>query len=307
MNVTFKQVQAFVAVAETNSFSRAGELLNIAQSRVSILIRDLEHELAVRLFDRTTRRMELTAAGRDFRPHAEKLVADLKHAVEDTHALGERRRGRLTVAAPPLLMEALIPRLLVPFKSDFPGVRVTLLDARTESIMEAVKTGEADIGIGTFPRLEEGLVRTRLASDPLLLFCGETHPLATLRRPRWADILGAPLIALRHESGVRPLFDYGCSAAGGLPQVEYEVSLVTTALALVEVGVGVAVLPANALSVARHRPIVARPLSQPTVMRDISMIARHGRSLSPAAAEWVQRLQHDMKALKRTHGVKLSA
>ena len=86
MNVTFKQVQAFVAVASTNSFSRAAEQLGVAQSRISNLIRDLEKELGVRLFDRTTRRMELTAAGREFRPHGEKLIADLKHAVEDTHA-----------------------------------------------------------------------------------------------------------------------------------------------------------------------------------------------------------------------------
>jgi DNA-binding transcriptional LysR family regulator len=303
MNVTFKQVHAFAAVAKTSSFSRAAEQLNIAQSRVSVLIRDLENELAVRLFDRTTRRMELTAAGRDFRPHAEKLLADLRHALEDTHALGERRRGRLTVAAPPLLMESLIPRLLVPFKRDFPGVRVNLIDARRERIIEVVKAGEADIGIGTFGQHEDGLIWTRLASDPLFLFCAESHPLAAVRRPRWQDLAGVPMIGLTRESGVRALVEYGCSASGITPQVEYEVSLATTALSLVEVGLGVAILPANAMTAARQLPIVARPLSHPTVLREISMIARHGRSLSPAAAEWVQRLQRDMKAMnKKTLG-----
>jgi DNA-binding transcriptional LysR family regulator len=299
MDVTFKQIQAFVAVAETSSFSRAADLLGVAQSRISVLIRDLEREFGIRLFDRTTRRMELTVAGRDLRPHAEKLIADLKHAVEDTHALGERRRGRLTVAAPPLLMDALIPRLLVPFKHDYPGVRVVMIDARTERIVEAVKTGQADIGIGTFAQHEEGLVRTRLASDPLMLFCQEMHPLASVKRPRWQDISGTPLITLTRESGVRPLVDYGCNASGIAAQVEYEVALVTTALALVEVGLGVSVLPANAISAARHRPIVARPLSHPAVLREISMISRHGRSLSPAAAEWVSRLQRDMKAMSK--------
>jgi DNA-binding transcriptional LysR family regulator len=301
MNVTFKQVRAFVAVAETSSFSRAAEQLNVAQSRISVLIRDLEKELAVRLFDRTTRRMELTIAGREFRPHAEKLIADLKHAVDDTHALGERKRGRLTVAAPPLVMESLIPRLLVPFKKDFPGVRVVLIDARTERIVEAVKSGEADIGIGTFAQTEEGLVRTRLARDSLLLFCQEGHRLGSLERPRWRDIVGTPLIALTGDSGVRRLVDYGCSAAGISPQVEYEVALVTTALALVEVGLGVSVLPSNALTVARTRPVTARALSHPTISREINMIARHGRSLSPAAAEWVQRLQRGMKAMNKEH------
>jgi DNA-binding transcriptional LysR family regulator len=300
-NVTLKQLYAFAAVAETSSFSRAAEQLNVAQSRISILIRDLERELAVRLFDRTTRRMELTAAGREFRAHAEKLIADLKHAIDDTHALGERRRGRLIVAAPPLIMEALIPRLLVPFKRDFPGVRVVMIDARTQRILEAVKTGEADIGVGTFAQNEEGLVRTRLARDPLMLFCARGHPLASLQRPKWRDIKDAPLIALTRDSGIRHLVDYGCNAAGIAPQAEYEVALVTTALALVEAGSGVSVLPANALSAARARPIVARPLSHPTVLREINMIARHGRSLSPAAAEWVKRLQNEMKASNTEH------
>jgi DNA-binding transcriptional LysR family regulator len=301
MNVTFKQVQAFTAVATTNSFSRAAEQLNVAQSRISVLVRDLEKELGVRLFDRTTRRMELTTAGREFRSHGEKLISDLKHAIEDTHALGERKRGRLTVAAPPLIMEALVPRLLVPFKRDFPGVRVIMLDARTDRIVEAVKTGEADIGIGTFAQHEEGLVRTRLARDALLLFCHNKHPLAALHRPRWKDIVGTPVISLTSESGVRHLVDYGCNAAGISIQAEYEVALATTALALVEAGLGVCILPANALSAAKTRPVVARPLSHPTVAREITMIARHGRSLSPAAAEWVQRLQRDMKSMTLEH------
>lgn len=301
MNVTFKQVQAFVAVAETTSFSRAAEQLNVAQSRISVLVSDLERELGVRLFDRTTRRMELTVPGREFRPHAEKLIADLRHAVEDTHALGERRRGRLTVAAPPLIMEALIPKLLVPFKRDFPGVRIVMIDARTERIVEAVKSGEADIGIGTFPQQEEGLVRTRLARDALLLFCQNKHPLASVQRPRWRDLVGLPVISLTRESGVRQLVEYGCNAAGIVIQSEYEVALATTALALVEVDLGVCILPANALSVARSRPIVARPLSHPTIAREITMIARHGRSLSPAAAEWVQRLQRHMKSISPEH------
>jgi DNA-binding transcriptional LysR family regulator len=288
-------------VAETNSFSRAAEQLGVAQSRISNLIHDLETELGVRLFDRTTRRMELTAAAREFRPHGEKLIADLKHAIEDTHALGERRRGRLTVAAPPLIMEALIPRLLVPFKRDFPGVRVSMIDARTERIIEAVKTGEADIGIGTFAHQEEGLVRTRLVRDALMLFCVNKHPLASIQRPRWRDLVGTPMIALTRDSGVRHLVDIGLNSAGVAIQPEYEVALATTALALVEVGLGVCVLPANALSAARTRPIVARPLSHPSVAREITMIARHGRSLSPAAAEWVKRLQRDMKSISLAH------
>jgi DNA-binding transcriptional LysR family regulator len=297
MNVTMKQLRAFREVAKSASFSRASEKLHIAQSAISALVRELERELSARLFDRTTRRVELTAAGREFLPQVEKIISDLEHAVQDTHDLGQRRRGRLTVAGPPLLIEALIPKVLVPFKHDFPGVRVEIIDARDERIVEAVKTGQADIGIGSFTHADEELSRTRLARDTLSLFCASNHRLAKLRAPKWSDIDGVPLISLTRDSGIRQLVDFGCKSSGISSQPEYEVALVTTALALVGVGIGIAVLPTNSIAAIRGRSIVSRPLSHPTVVREITMISRDGRSLSPAAAEWVHRLKREMKTL----------
>jgi DNA-binding transcriptional LysR family regulator len=297
MNVTMKQLRAFREVAKSASFSRASEKLHIAQSAISALVRELERELSARLFDRTTRRVELTAAGREFFPQVEKIISDLEHAIQDTHELGERKRGRLTVAGPPLLIEALIPKVLVPFKRDFPGIRVVVIDARYERIVEAVKSGQADIGIGSFANSDEELSRTRLGHDTLSLFCASNHRLAKLKAPKWSDIDGVPLISLTEDSGIRQLVDFGYKSAAISAQPEYEVALVTTALALVAVGIGIAVLPSNAIAAIRGRPITARPLSHPAVVRDITMISRDGRSLSPAAAEWVHRLKREMKTI----------
>jgi DNA-binding transcriptional LysR family regulator len=297
MNVTMRQLRAFQEVARSASFSRASEKLHIAQSAISALIRELEKELSARLFDRTTRRVELTAAGREFMPQVEKILSDLEHAIQDTHDLGQRKRGRLTVAGPPLLIEALIPKLLVPFKRDFPGVRVVIIDARDERIVEAVRSGQADLGIGSFASVDEELSRTRLARDTLSLFCAGNHRFAKLRAPKWSDIEGVPLISLTRDSGIRQLVDFGCKSAGISTQPEYEVALVTTALALVAVGIGIAVLPTNAIAAIRGRSIISRPLTHPTVVREITMISRDGRSLSPAAAEWVHRLKREMRTL----------
>jgi DNA-binding transcriptional LysR family regulator len=296
MNVTLKQLHAFIAVAETNSFSRAAEKMLLAQSAVSVLIRDLEETLATRLLDRTTRRVELTLAGREFRVHVEKILSDLEHALLDTHLLGEGKRGRLTIAAPPLLTEALIPRILVPFKREFPNVPVVMIDGRTERIVEAVRSGEADIGLGTFVRDPEGLVRTPLIREELLLFCPQGHSLAKIAQVKWRDIKKIPQIMLTGESAVRHLVDFGCTSAGISVQPEYEVALVSTALALVDAGFGVTVLPTSSASAIRGRRVVTRPLSYPTVSRQIDLISRHGRSLSPVAAEWVQRLRSELKA-----------
>jgi DNA-binding transcriptional LysR family regulator len=145
-------------------------------------------------------------------------------------------------------------------------------------------------------RDEEGLVRTSITHDTLMLFSPRAHALAALDRPRWRDLQGAPFIMLMRHGGIRHLVEYGSKAAGIELIPEYEVGLVTTALALVEVGLGVTVLPSNAMPAVRGRPIVGRPLTHPKVSRAINMITRHGRSLSPAAAEWVQRLQRELRA-----------
>src|SRR5512146_1724896 len=102
MNITLRQLQAFVAVAGAGGFTGAAEHLHVAQSVVSILVKELEAELGIRLFDRTTRRVELTEAGREFQANAQRLIADLDHAVRQTQDLVERKRGRIAVAAPPL-------------------------------------------------------------------------------------------------------------------------------------------------------------------------------------------------------------
>ncbi|MBN9528419.1 MAG: LysR family transcriptional regulator [Alphaproteobacteria bacterium] len=295
MNITLRQLQAFIAVAIDGNFTRAAQRLHIAQSAVSVLVRELEAELRVRLFDRTTRRVELTEAGREFRGSAEKLIADLEYAVRNTHDLVERKRGRFTVAAPPLLAAALLPPVVASFARDYPGVRVTLLDAGTDQIVARVKSGEADIGVGTFAADDEGLARVRLARDTLMLFCQSSHALAAVTQPGWSALRDAPLITLTPDSGIRALVDQGYQAAGIEMNIAFEVSQISTALALVEVGLGVSVLPAYAMAWSPSAGIAARPLAEPQISREVAVIMRSFRSLPPSANEFIQRLQQNAR------------
>jgi len=242
MNVTFRQLQAFAAVAATGGFTSAAQ--RVTQSAVSVLIRELEAELGVRLFDRTTRKVEITDAGLDFRASAEQMIADMEHAIRQTRDLVDRKRGQITLAAPPLLATALLPRAISDFRRDFPGVRIVLVDVPTDQIVSRVKSGEADFGIGTFAPSEDGLTRASVAKDSLMLFCDRRHPLASRRTPTWSELKGLPLVTLTRASGVRALIEYGYAKAGLPSNPTFEVFLITTALALVDAGLGISVLPA---------------------------------------------------------------
>lgn len=297
MNITLRQIQAFKTVAEFGSFTRAAERLKVAQPALSLSIRELERELNLRLFDRTTRRVELTAAGREFLQSADKLLADLDRAVRDARDLSDKKRGRIVVAAPPLLAAMIVPAAIADFNAAFPGIDVGLVDARNDQILDRLRAGEADLAIGTFDERADGIRREVLAQDALALFCAPSSALAKKRRLRWADLHGQKLIMLTRDSSIRALTERTLAQAGleaGKPL--YEVSQMTTAVMLAEAGLGVTVLPAYAWSFARSRDVVSRSMVDPQVSRNIYLIQPDGRSLSPAAEGFARTLRQQTRA-----------
>jgi len=298
MRITLKQIEAFLAVADSGNFSRAAVRLQSAQPAVSQAVKDLETELGVRLFDRTTRRVELTDAGREFQASAEKIVEDLGHAVTNLNDLAERRRGRIRIAAPPLLAAAVLPEAIAEFRREAPGIDVDLVDASTDEIIDAVRSGRAECGLGTFPPGGDQLERQSLTRDELMLFCHADAPLAARDRVAWSDLAGEPLVTLTRGSGIRLLTEVGFETAGIGLVPSHEVSHVTTAVALVEAGLGVAVLPTYALAAARNGALVGRPLAAPTIAREIQLIHASGRSVSPAVAAFTPILRRCVQRLK---------
>lgn len=302
MRVAIKQIEAFLAVAEYKSFSAAARHIGVAQPALSTTIRDLETELGVRLLDRTTRRVELTQAGEEFRISTSKILEDLGHAVQNTRDLAARRRGRIRIAAPPLLSSTIVPWAIAAFQREYPGITVELLDAPAQDIRAEVLSNNADCGLGTFSAHEEGIERTVLMRDSLALFMPSGHPLAANAYVRWEDMANLPLIAMARSSGIRRLMEVGAESASQVLRPKFEASLVTTALAFVGAGLGVAVLPTYALSRADQIDLVARPLVDPTVSRDLCLIRASGKSLSPAVSSFITALRSHMQGRIPTAG-----
>src|SRR5581483_7010461 len=204
MNVTLRQLRAFVAVGELGGFTAAAERLHVTQSALSVTVRSLERELGLRLFDRTTRSVELTAAGREFYPLAQKTLEDLTSAVEHSRDLAELKRGRVTVAATTVVSSILLPPAVARFNRDFPGIRVVLRDGAVPAqIAHMVAGGEADIGIAPAALAPSELDATLFMEDTLELACARQHPLARKTRVTWRDLAGESLIALSGDDAIR--------------------------------------------------------------------------------------------------------
>lgn len=282
MRPTLRQIECFQAVVELGNFSRAAERMQTTQANLSHTIRDLETVLNTRLFDRTTRRVDLTEAGRAFAAGALAGLAEIDRAADSVRDLGQLRRGTVRIAAPPLLGATILPRLLREVAAEHPDLVLRIEDVSTDIIVENVRSGRCDLGVGTFATGEAGLQSVPVLQDRLMVFCTAGHLFAGREEVPWADLHDQPIITLTRESNIRVLVEIGYEQAGLPLRPSLEVHQIHTALSLAEVGAGVAILPAYAFAALRGREIIARPLTAPTVSREVRIVTARDRTPSAA-------------------------
>jgi len=284
---TLKQLRAFVAVYHLRKLSAAATQLFITQSAVSVLIRQMEEGLGARLFDRTTRSLQPTPAAHEAIPVAERILRDLEALGSGLQDLTGLRRGRVTVAVTPTLAEILLPPVIRAFRDQHPDIQIAIDDCAPDQFYSRVMNEQTDFGIGTPERLGAGVELQTLLRDHLSLVCPREHPLAQRRTVRWKDLDGLPVTTVRPGYGIRPLIELSAARAGVRLNVTQEVTFLATALWMTGNGLAPSIMPAAYLTYSRDPHLVAKALTAPKVSRDISLVLKQGRSLSPAARQFI--------------------
>ncbi|MFM0201487.1 LysR family transcriptional regulator [Paraburkholderia fungorum] len=282
-NVSLKQLRAFVVVAQEKSFTNAAALLHVTQAAVSLLLHELEKELGVRLLDRTSRAAQLTDAGAEFLPTALRLLHELSSAIADTKELSNKRRGRVSIAASPLLCSLMLPSIIAGYKRDYAEIAVVLRDVPSGDVRRLVEDGAVELGLSNPGGAGDLVTGETILLDEVLLIVPTDHPLAQYAEVSWKDIARYPLIALTARNVTRQLIDRSALEAGVRLVPQYEVSQVWTVIGMVTAGLGIAFVPGYASVVLDARHVVTRRLSCPPITRPIALLHRRGRSLSPAA------------------------
>ncbi len=285
LNFDLDDLLAFRAVAELGNFRRAAEAVHISQPAFSRRIDKLEQALGVRLLERTTRRVSLTAVGRDFARKVAQLLDDLDGTLLGLRGISPARMGEVTVACVPSTVYYHLSKVIRRHRERFPKIRVRVLDAGANEVLAAVARGEADFGLNFIGSQEPEIEFLALAEERFVAACRRDHPLAKKRRVTWRDLAAHDFIAVSKSSGNRLLIDQALAGVAGLPQAVYEAEHVTTMLGLVEAGLGVAAVPAMAMPGKDHPLLVSIPLDEPEVTRRVGLIRRRGRTLSPAAQQ----------------------
>lgn len=283
-----RQVRYAEAVARHLHFTRAAQELLVAQPALSLQIRHLEEELGATLFDRTSRSVQLTDAGRVFVASARRLLAEADDLHARLHDLSDAVSGRVSVAVQQSVTACgAMPALLAEFRGAYPGVDVVLREENTGQAASLLRTGQIDLALahldGSGPGSASGhddLECEPLYAEDVVLAVAPGHPLRQTARC-WRDLAGEPFIGFNESAGLRRTLHRACEDAGFQPRVGYESTALGSIRAIVAAGLGVALLPLP--TVLTPGPEVSILPVGPPLQRTIALLTPANRYQSAAA------------------------
>lgn len=282
---TLRQIEAFIAVAEAHSFTLAASRLGLTSQAVSQLVAELETILGFRLFDRTTRKVALSSAGRDFLASASTLLRHVHAADSAADDVRNRASGVVRVGAPLVLASTALPMAMRKYQRQKPKVVVRVRDVPVDQLVDRVAAGDVDLAIG--PDRHTGLTVQALPlfDSAWVLWCAPDHPLARSRRAvRWADLATVPIVSAGrdHEHNVAQMHQ-DVPAGTRVTPVDV-VDNISTALGIAAQGLAVTLAPAYVAVAARPLGLVMKRVVQPESVRKVCLYAPGTRALSPAAS-----------------------
>lgn len=282
-NVTFKQLRAFVVLAQELNFSKAAARLHITPPTLTASIKGLESSLRVQLFDRSTRAVKLTNQSVHFLSTAERILEDMDRAITDMSEQVNLQAGSVAITGADSFLSYVVTPAIKSLALTHPAIRVRLIEAGTSTALSDVTNGQADFAITTLWSREPVLNATKLLSDRLGIVCHREHLFGQRTSPiKTKELEGNTFISLSKDNGLRQLLDRENRLPDICKKSAYEVSASHLLKSLIKKDVGIALLPALASKAITDDEIVFVPL-QLSVWRHVHFVTHRGRSLSPAA------------------------
>ena len=295
-----RELQALVAIAHSGSLVGAAAYLQTSQSALSRTVTRIEKLVGVRLFSRTTRRIELTPAGREFVAVSERVINDLRIALGGLREIAAEQRGQVIVSTLPIVVHHTLPKLVRLFRDQRPLVDVQIRAGYSTAVIDDVVGGLADFGIVSGEMVASTVERINVRRESIYVLVPRDHSLADTEAPvRLAQLRDVPLVSPPRDSHTRLLIEGAAAAAGihlrpavlvpGFPEIiEY-----------VRAGVGVGFVPAGALPEPLPPEVIVRLLSAPALSIPIAMIRLIGRHMSPAAEAFWGLVLKDLRSQHR--------
>lgn len=296
MNISIRQLSAFISVADNGSFTRASEQMHLTQSAVSGLIKELESSLGIVLFDRTTRQLSLSVVGHHLLPQARRILNEMQLFENEASSLTSLAQGQVRLAVSQFAASSM-PAVIARFAKAYPDISVSLLDCSAENVLEHIQNIEVDLGVGTergFTEPDDDISADLLYQLPFCVVMPDNHALAQKSEVIWQDLVDTPLITLQGPFIEQVTAELDEEIASHIQQARYKVNFMSTALEMTRQGFGITLcLPymPEVIDWVSANGLQMRPLAQPVKMRRFFIYQRSSRALSPASIAFKRFLQ----------------
>jgi LysR family carnitine catabolism transcriptional activator len=288
--VSIKNISAFVAVAQSQSFADASHRMHLSQPALSSAVKKLEEQLGGRLFSRSTRRVKLTPEGAAFLPVARRLIADLENAIFDVKQLFNLEQGLLSIAAMPSFAEGKLPSLLSSFGYAQPGIGVRVIDEVMENVIQSVIEQRVEIGFSFAPEDNDLVDFTPLFTDEFVLIMNEAHTLNQVENLRINDLSGHAFVAMNRGSSTRNWIEHTFEQQDLKVKVAAEASQFSTIGNLVASGLGVSIVPSMCIEQVRAKGCVAKQVDGLNIVKSVGYITSKEAALSAIASAFISTL-----------------
>lgn len=284
-DLSARELLAVVAVADSGSFVAATRRLRIGLPTLSRTVKRVERMVGVRLFERTTRRVEITPAGRAFVAIAQRLLSDLQLSLQNLGEVAAEQRGSVAISTFGVFAHEMLPPIFREYLRTRPEIQIQVRSGSCAEALEHVVSGQSDFGITYLDTLPETVHRITLRKEPMYVVLPHDHPLGRNKKVSMSlgELQGVPLVSLRPDTHTRRVLDGAAASAGIWLKHAVIVPGFVDVLSHVSAGIGIGIVPSGAISDRFLTRLKARPL-RPALSVSIGLIALKSRHVTPAAS-----------------------
>lgn len=277
------QLRYFVAIAEEKNFTRAAEKCHVSQPSLSAQILKLEDELGNRLFNRLGRRVELTPSGRGFEKRARTILMEADNAIREVREAESEVKGCLRIGVTPTVAPFLLPPVLETCRGNYPELQIRIEENLRRTLLENLVSGGLEVVISSYSGKVAQIEAEPILQEQLNLVVPRRHVLASKERISINDFKDEPLIVLGESSALGEKVMEFFERNDFEPKTAAYCSQVSTAVALVHAGIGLAILPEMAREAVSAYDVVFRSMRSLKMSRLLFALTHERRYLSSAA------------------------
>jgi len=291
-----RQLSYFLEVAKQASFSKASVALHLSQPTLSKVVKTLEEEIGMVLFDRSTRRIQLTEAGEVVQAQAQLIIQSMENLLSAVADLSQMKTGKFTLGLPPVIGSSFFPEIIAQFHSLHPQIKIELVEEGGKVIERSLLEGRIDLGIVVLPVDAQLFEIVPIIQRELKLVVNTKHPLAGRGKVTLLELQNEAFILFRQGFALHDRVREACIRSGFEPKISYESTQWDLISEMVIANLGISLLPETICSKLDPQRISIIHEIEPAVHWNLAIIWAKNKYLSHAARGWIEFVRDTFQA-----------